>query len=144
MAKLCKAGVQLREQIDDDYPHRDRRSDGWIADSRHMASGGSDHIPDPRSGIVRGLDIDADLNAHKEEAHYLADKIRKAAKRGDGRISYVIYDGRIASRILKWKWRKYKGANPHKSHIHISFTKAGDQDGRWIDLEGERVEKSHQ
>ncbi len=30
MAKLCKAGIQLREQIDDDYPDRDRRSDGWI------------------------------------------------------------------------------------------------------------------
>ncbi len=45
MAKLCRAGVQLREQIDDDYPSRDRRSDGWIADSRHLAKGVSDHIP---------------------------------------------------------------------------------------------------
>jgi hypothetical protein len=37
MAKLCAAGVQLREQIDDDYPDRDRKSDGWIADARHLA-----------------------------------------------------------------------------------------------------------
>lgn len=136
--RLCKAGVQLREQIDDDYSRRDRRSDGWVADSRHLAAGNSDHIPEPRSGIVRAIDIDADLNAHKEEAHYLADKIRKCAKRGDRRISYVIYDGRIASRILKWKWRKYRGPNPHKSHIHISFTKRGDSDGSWFDLERER------
>jgi len=134
--KLSKAASQLREQIDDDYPWRDRTSDGWIADARHLASGNSDHIPDPRSGIVRGLDIDADLGAHKEEAHYLAEKIRLAAKNGDKRIAYVIYNGRIASRILKWKWRKYRGINPHKSHIHISFTKAGDDDRSWINLEG--------
>ncbi len=25
MAKLCIAGIQLREQIDDDYPDRDRK-----------------------------------------------------------------------------------------------------------------------
>ena len=61
--KLCKAGRQLREQIDDDYPERDRKSDGWVADARHVAKGNSDHIPDAR-GIVRALDIDANLNAH--------------------------------------------------------------------------------
>ncbi len=62
MPKLCAAGIQLREQIDDDYPDRDRKSDGWVADARHLAKGSSDHIPDAR-GIVRALDIDADLNA---------------------------------------------------------------------------------
>ena len=132
--RLCKAGIQLREQIDDDYPSRDRRSDGWIADARHMAQGNSDHIPDPRTGIVRGLDIDADLNAHKEEAYYLADAIRRCAKK-DKRLKYVIYSGRIASRILGWKWRKFRGANPHHSHIHISFTNRGDSDGSWFELE---------
>ena len=45
MTRLCAAGVQLREQIDDDYPDRDRKSDGWIADARHLAKGSSDHIP---------------------------------------------------------------------------------------------------
>ncbi len=134
MAKLCKAGVQLREQIDDDYPSRDRRSDGWIADARHLAKGTSDHIP--INGIVRAIDIDADLQSHKEEAHSLAEKIRQCAKRGDKRLKYVIYDGRIASSILRWKWRKYKGVNPHRSHIHISFTPLGDTDGSWFDLEG--------
>ena len=58
MAKLCAAGIQLREQIDDDYPDRDRKSDGWIADSRHLSKGTSDHIP--RDGIVRAIDIDSD------------------------------------------------------------------------------------
>jgi hypothetical protein len=140
MAKLCAAGIQLREQIDDDYPDRDRRSDGWVADARHTAKGNSDHIPDAR-GIVRALDIDANLNAHPEETYAVVEKIRKLAKRGDKRIKYIIYDGRIASSILNWKWRKYKGANPHKSHFHISFTTLGDNDGKWFDLEGERNER---
>ena len=137
MPKLCKAGQQLREQIDDDYPDRDRRSDGWIADARHIAKGNSDHIPDA-GGIVRGLDIDADLNAHKEEAYALVEKIRKCAKRGDKRIKYIIYDGQIMSPIMNWKRRKYKGANPHRSHFHISFTTLGDKDGSWFDLEGDK------
>ena len=139
MAKLCKAGQQLREQIDDDYPDRDRKSDGWIADARHVAKGTSDHIP--KDGIVRALDIDADLNAHKEEAYALVEKIRKCAKRGDKRIKYIIYDGQIMSPILNWKRRKYRGANPHRSHFHISFTTLGDNDGSWFDLEGERDAK---
>ena len=140
MPKLCKAGKQLREQIDDDYPDRDRRSDGWIADARHVAKGNSDHIPDAR-GIVRALDIDADLGAHKEEAYALVEKIRKCAKNGDKRIKYIIYDGKIMSPILNWKRRKYTGANPHKSHFHISFTTLGDNDGNWFDLEGDNNER---
>ena len=136
MAKLCKAGQQLREQIDDDYPSRSRKSDGWIADARHLAKGNSDHIP--RDGIVRALDITSDLGAHSEEVFALVEKIRKTAKRGDKRIKYIIHNKRIASPILNWKWRKYKGSNPHISHFHISFTTLGDDNGKWFDLEGER------
>ena len=139
MPKLCKAGQQLREQIDDDYPDRDRRSDGWIADARHMAKGNSDHIP--VDGIVRAIDIDADLNAHPEEAHGIVEKIRKCAKKGDKRIKYIIFDGRICSTILNWKWRKYKGPNPHRHHFHVSFTTLGDNDGKWFDLEGDNNER---
>ena len=139
MPKLCKAGQQLREQIDDDYPDRDRKSDGWIADARHMAKGNSDHIP--VNGIVRALDIDRDLNAHPEEAHALVEKLRQCAKRGDKRIKYLIFDGRIASPILNWKWRKYNGANPHKHHFHVSFTTLGDNDGKWFELEGKNNER---
>jgi len=140
VSKLCKAGVQLREQIDDDYPDRDRKSDGWIADARHMAKGNSDHIP--VDGIVRAIDIDANLASHQEETYALVEKIRKCARRGDKRIKYIIYDGKIMSPILNWKRRKYRGANPHRSHFHISFTTLGDNDGRWFDLEGEQNERS--
>lgn len=139
MARLCAAGVQLREQIDDDYPDRDRKSDGWIADARHLAKGSSDHIP--VDGFVRAIDIDSDLSSHKEEAYALVEKIRKLAKKGDKRIKYIIYDGKIMSPILGWKRRKYNGANPHRSHFHISFTTLGDKDGSYFNLEGETNER---
>jgi len=136
MPKLCKAGIQLREQVDDMYMDRDRKSDGWLGDTRHSVRK-SDHNPD-KNGIVRALDLDADLGAHKEEAYALVEKIRKCAKRGDKRIKYIIYDGKIMSPIMNWKRRKYRGANPHRSHFHISFTTLGDNDGKWFDLEGDK------
>jgi len=130
-AWLSKSARQLREQIDDAYPDRDRRSDGWIGDAKHATSK-SDHNPDAKTGCVRALDIDADLSRHKSESIYLADQIRAYAKRSK-RIAYVIHNGKIASPILNWRWRKYKG-NPHTSHIHISFTKATDNDSAFFDI----------
>ena len=62
----------------------------------------------------------------------LADQIRLAAKRGDKRISYIIFNGRIASSRMGWRWRKYSGINPHTKHCHISFSKKGDTDGSFF------------
>lgn len=126
MPKLCKAGQQLREQIDDAFPDRDRASDGWLGDAKHAARK-SDHNPTVE-GIVRAIDIDADLKSHKSEAFDLADQLRLLA-RSDKRISYIIFNSKIASWRMNYKWRVYRGINPHKKHIHISFTKLGDTDG---------------
>ena len=139
MAKLCAAGIQLREQIDDLYIERSRKSDGWIGDTRHSTRK-SDHNPDA-NGIVRAIDITSDLGTHPEEAYALVEKIRKCAKKCDKRISYIIYQGKIMSPILGWKRRKYRGVNPHKSHFHISFTTLGDKDGSWFNLEGDSNER---
>ena len=131
--KLCKAGWQFREQVDQSYPDRDRSRDGWIADARHVAKGKSDHIPNAR-GWVCALDIDRDLAGKSGKPDLmpdLADQIRQAAKR-DKRIKYVIFDGRIASPILGWRWRTYKGSNPHRKHLHISFTTKGETDGSFF------------
>ena len=102
-----------------------------MGDSRHSARK-SDHNPD-RFGWVRGLDLNSRLESSDSLAPYLADQIRVAAK-SDPRISYVIFNGRICSKILNWKWRKYKGINPHKKHIHISFTTLGDLNGTAFDI----------
>jgi hypothetical protein len=73
------------------------------------------------------------LDTSEQLSIYLADQIRICAKT-DKRISYVIHNGFIASRRFGFKWRRYRGINPHKSHIHCSFTKAGDKDSKPFDI----------
>jgi hypothetical protein len=122
---LSKSAETLRRQINSAFPDRDKRSDGWIGDSRHQSTK-SDHNPCVFTGAVRAIDVDRDLGGPANNAYYLANQLRTLAKK-DKRISYIIYNGKIASRILFWKWRKYSG-DPHTSHVHISFTPLGDQD----------------
>jgi len=128
---LCKAGETLRDQVNARYPSRDKTSDGWIADARHMSAGTSDHIPSLVDGVVRAIDIDRDLSgqAKPDLMPYLADQLRLCAK-ADGRIAYVIFDGQIASKKKNWAFRKYTGSNQHRHHLHISFTSKGDTDGK--------------
>jgi hypothetical protein len=133
---LCKAGQQLRLQFDDEFSDRDRRSDGWVADARHMQAGTSDHIPDAQTGIVRAIDVDRDVSgsAKPDLMPDIANQIRLAAKAGDKRIAYIIFAGKIASPRMGWRWRKYRGINPHNSHLHCSFTKKGDTDGSFFNI----------
>jgi len=132
---LCKAGQQLREQFDDSFPDRDRTSDGWIGDLRHSARP-SDHNPDPKTGVVRAIDVDRDVfgSAKPDLMPDIADQLRLAAKAGEKRIAYVIFNGRIASSRLGWRWRKYSGSNPHNAHCHVSFTKQGDADSSFFNI----------
>ena len=133
--KLCKAGAQLREQFDDSYPDRDRTSDGWVADARHIAAGTSDHIPDASTGTVRACDFDRDVSgkAKPDLMPDIADQLRLLAKT-DKRIKYIIFDGSICSAKSVWRWRPYKGVNKHRHHLHISFTSKGDQDGSFFQI----------
>lgn len=132
---LCKAGQQLREQFDDTFPDRDRRSDGWIGDTRHSTRS-SHHNPDAETGVVRAIDVDRDVvkGGKPDLMPDIANQIRLCAKAGDKRIAYIIFEGRIASSRMGWRWRKYKGSNPHNAHCHISFTKAGDTDGSFFNI----------
>ena len=133
--KLSKAAIQLREQFDDNFSSRDRKSDGWVADARHMRAGKSDHIPDAQ-GWVRAIDIDRDLSGQSKPDIMpdLADELRLYAKRNGKKIAYIIFEGRIASPILGWRWRKYTGANKHNHHMHVSFKKEADNDGSFFQV----------
>jgi len=127
--KLSNAAEQLRSEINTKYPKRDKRSDGWVGDTAHNARK-SDHNPDS-NGWVRAIDIDSDLVKGSNKASWLlAEQIKQIGQKGDKRLSYIIHQHRIASPRQNWAWRVYKGSNPHVSHLHISFTKAGDLNGK--------------
>lgn len=136
---LAKAGSALLAQVNTTYPDRDTRTDGWIGDEAHCGPGKppSEHCPDPETGVVRAVDIDADLLPGKPrgESQRLADAIVEAGRKGDERLWYVIHNGRIRSVTYGWEDRPYGGADPHESHIHVSFKPAGDDDGRAFDLD---------
>ena len=133
--RLSKSAIQLREQIDDAFPDRDRTSDGWIGDTRHAARK-SDHNPDVQ-GWVRAIDVDRDLAGKKGKPDLmpdLVDQIRLAAKSGNKRISYIIFNGLICSSKKAWAWRPYDGINKHIAHAHFSFTIEGDQDSSFFNI----------
>lgn len=127
--QLCAAGLTLRDQINRAFPDRDRRSDGSVGDSSHQSRGSkSDHNPDS-NGWVRAIDIDANLSTDAKAAYVLANQLRVLARR-DRRLSYIIFNRRFASRRTLWRFISYRGINPHEKHIHVSFTKKGDKDGK--------------
>ncbi|MFA7282825.1 MAG: peptidoglycan-binding domain-containing protein [Sterolibacterium sp.] len=112
MARLAKALVVLRDQVNALAPKRSKASDGWIGDSKH-ASRKSEHNPNA-AGVVRALDITHDPRNGVDNAT-LAEALRKSA---DPRIYYVISNGRIANSGKPW--RKYGGTNGHYQHFHVS------------------------
>jgi len=133
--QLSKAAIQLRNQVDDSFPDRDRTSDGWIGDTRHAARP-SDHNPDA-NGWVRAIDLSRDLSGRSKPDLMpdLADQIRLLCKsKREKRIAYLIFDGRIASSKKGWAWRPYEGSNKHNHHMHVSFTKEADLLGEFFQV----------
>ena len=138
MARLCKGGVRLRDQVDHRWPRRSKKSDGWIGDSAHQARGkASDHNPN-KAGIVHAIDITENMGKrgkwrNGKAARTLTNQLLEYAASGlpgSNRLKYVVYENRIASGSYKrsfWTWRS--GSWGHEAHIHVSFTSKADRDG---------------
>lgn len=119
MAVLAPALVRCRGELNTYRPNRDRRTDGWIGDTSHKASGrpengGSDHNVN-RRGIVCALDIDVD---GIDCPYVIARMIRHPS------TNYVIWNRKIWSRSRGFKVAAYTGSNPHTDHIHLSITQS--------------------
>lgn len=140
MATLCAAGETLFRQVNRHWPIRDHASDGWLGT-------GGDHLPNAE-GIVRATDIDSSFGGKPgynttEEAWKLANQLRLAMIAGDKRVAYIIAWNPAKGRDLICSmnpayqplggWRDYTG-DSHVNHIHVSYTPAGDHNGRTFDL----------
>lgn len=135
--RLARGLVNLRNEINDEYPGRSKISDGSIGDASH-SSRTSDHNPDSR-GIVYAIDVTQDdpfdtPTPNDDVAEAVAEFLRQSK---DKRIKYVIWRGRMFSSyaargIPAWAWRDYNGPNGHFHHVHISLVAGvGDEDRGW-------------
>lgn len=121
---LCGAIATLKAQLNAANPNRDRTSDGFIGDSRHLAAGtSSDHNPWVKTALgwaVRAGDFDKDgINPD-----WFAEQLRLAGSRGDGRLiggGYVIWNGHITLPDFSG-WTPYLG-DPHTGHVHVSVNR---------------------
>jgi len=139
--------IALLAEADRRAPRRRKASDGWLGDAAHRKRK-SDHNPLP-DGAVLARDLTHDPDAGLD-AHGWA---RDVAARGDERVSYLISDGQIwnptsqawatyqrlraegatrrsAAKAALPGWRRYTGANLHRTHAHLSIkpTKAARND----------------
>ena len=117
--RVAKALLQLRKQVNEQFPTRSKVADGTIGDEAH-ASRSSDHNPwvqDAGIGIVTGMDLTHDP-ANGLDSEQLAERLRAAR---DPRLKYVISNRKIASFDREdFNWRPYAGKNAHNHHVHIS------------------------
>lgn len=128
--------LRLRDAVNTVAPSRDKGADGTIGDAAHRLSVSS-HNPDDTVGSkseytdadnvpeVRGLDIDANLNADFT-AQDIVDAIVASPDRD--RLKYMIYNRKIYSKSRSFVPVAYTGSDPHTGHIHFSGDPASDDD----------------
>jgi hypothetical protein len=118
--RLAKSLITLIDQVDQQFPSKDRHNDGTIGDEAHQErkSDHNPHVRDGAMGVVTALDITHDPSVGFD-AQVFADSLR-AAK--DSRIKYVIFNGRIFSSTQSpWEWReRNQGPGDHSEHVHVS------------------------
>ncbi len=124
-------GLQnLRRQVDEFAPNRDRTSDGGIGDAAHRTRK-SGHNPDDTPGSKptwdgdndnlpewRAWDCDANLNVPGVSARTLVNHIRRLPRVGEV-IRFMISDGKIYEASNGFEPEDYNGDNPHTGHIHF-------------------------
>jgi len=110
---LNKALTTFRNEVNAEYPERDKASDGTIGDAAHQAST-SDHNPDP-DGSVDAWDMDVDLRSGNDPAEI--ERLKGIFQKHPA-ARYWIHNRQIAHRSTGWKRERYTGSNPHDKHVH--------------------------
>lgn len=102
-------------------PGRSKLSDGLIGDPAH-ATTASDHNPN-KAGVVCALDLTHDPD-NGADCNVWAEQIRMTQNPD---LKYLIWAGRIFSATNQpFEWRPYTGADPHRTHIHVSVGRGPD------------------
>src|SRR5215203_3649672 len=112
--RVASSLIQLRKQINEAFPARDKESDGTIGDTAHSARK-SDHNPNG-AGVVTAMDIDRDFN----DGHDGRELVSALVASQDPRIKYIIFERQISKTGDVTKWTDYFGKNAHNHHVHIS------------------------
>jgi len=112
MATLAPSLRRLFDELDDVWPNRDRRTDGWYRDCKWVDHG-TDHCPDT-SGRVHAIDIDKD----GIDPDFVVSKLIRM----NDVVRYVIWNRHIWEHKNGWRKDDYHGtSNPHTDHIHVSI-----------------------
>ena len=114
--RLANSLIQLRKQVNEAFPDRDKSSDGSIGDTAHSQRA-SDHNPNA-AGVVTAIDVDRDFN----DGHDGRDLVSALIAAKDPRIKYVIFERQISVTGDITKWKPYHGVNAHNHHVHISVS----------------------
>ena len=106
--KASPAAIAVLRQATALFPKRKRLSDGLLPSSAHVKQ-------NPNSDHNTGLAVDL---THDPKNGIDCAAIYEFLKE-DGRVSYLIFDGRIWSK--EKGDRVYTGSNKHEKHLHISI-----------------------
>jgi hypothetical protein len=106
--KASPAAIAVLRQATALFPKRKRLSDGLLPSSAHVKQ-------NPNSDHNTGLAVDL---THDPKHGIDCAAIYEFLKE-DGRVSYLIFDGRIWSK--EKGDRVYTGSNKHEKHLHISI-----------------------
>lgn len=123
MATLSPCLVRLFQEIDQHWPNRDRRTDGWY---RSPSAGRSlGHNPG-HNGLVHAIDVDKD----GIDPIWIINNIYRSRSV----TWYIIWDVRVWSTETGWNGHPYHvppGGSLHKDHMHIEIyqTTAAEQYG---------------
>lgn len=135
----AKALDVFRAEITKAYPGRKSGSLQTIGDPNH-SSRESQHNPNA-AGVVTAIDVMNDKAG--PDSDWLCDYLVGLGEAGDPRIWYIVWDRHIYSRTYGWVKRRYIGADPHTSHVHMSLwqtPKAYDSTALW-GLEGDDMDQ---
>jgi len=108
VAYLVQSLVNLRAEIDNLWPNRDRRTDGWVRWPKDGISYG--HNPDGK-GAVHAIDVDKD----GIWVPYILDRVKLVK----GVIWYAIWSDHIYSDDYGWAKQPYSGRSRHLDHVHL-------------------------